>query len=160
REPSLEMKERLAYELSVIKTMGFSDYFLIIADIVAYAKSKGIAVGPGRGSSAGSLVAYVLGITDVDPLEFDLLFERFLNTERHTMPDIDIDFTDERSNEVIEYVREKYGKAHVAQIITFGTFAARSLIRELIKTLHVDPEDARYILREFPTQSSKPLAET
>lgn len=160
REPSLEMKERLAYELSVIKTMGFSDYFLIIADIVAYAKSKGIAVGPGRGSSAGSLVAYVLGITDVDPLEFDLLFERFLNPERQTMPDIDIDFSDERRDEVIEYVREKYGKEHVAQIITFGTFAARSLIRELIKTLNVDPEDARYILREFPTQSSKPLAET
>lgn len=154
-----EIRERLEYELSVIQRMDFSDYFLITADIIAYAKQQGIAVGPGRGSSAGSLVAYVLGITDVDPIHYNLLFERFLNPERQTMPDIDIDFSDERRDEVIDYVREKYGHEHVAQIITFGTFAARSLIRELIKTLAVDGQDAQFILREIPTQSSKSIVE-
>lgn len=154
-----EIRKRLTYELSVIQTMDFSDYFLITADIIAFAKNNKIAVGPGRGSSAGSLVAYILGITDVDPIKYELLFERFLNPERHTMPDIDIDFSDERRDEVIHYVRKKYGKAHVAQIITFGTYAARSLIRELIKTLAVNPQDARFILREIPTQVSKPIVE-
>src|SRR5699024_1897843 len=111
--------------------------------------------GPGRGSSAGSLVAYTLGITDVDPIKYDLLFERFLNPERLTMPDIDVDFSDIRRDEVIEYVRKKYGEAHVAQIITFGTFAARSIIRELIKTLAIDKEDANFILKQaasFPNR--------
>lgn len=158
-ELNTEIKDRLDYELEVIENMDFSDYFLIIADIIAFAKAEGIAVGPGRGSSAGSLVAYVLGITDVDPIQYNLLFERFLNPERTTMPDIDIDFSDERRDEVIHYVREKYGESHVAQIITFGTFAARSLIRELIKTLDVNPQDARFILRELPKQSSEPIAE-
>ncbi|MCG5105292.1 DNA polymerase III subunit alpha [Oceanobacillus alkalisoli] len=158
-EPTKEIKERLAYELSVIKTMDFSDYFLITADIIAYAKQKGIVVGPGRGSSAGSLVAYTLGITDVDPIKYDLLFERFLNPERQTMPDIDIDFSDERRDEVIAYVRGKYGTGHVAQIITFGTFAARSLIRELIKTLDVEQQDARFILKEIGSQPSNSIVE-
>ncbi|MEI3596971.1 MULTISPECIES: DNA polymerase III subunit alpha [unclassified Oceanobacillus] len=154
-----EIKERLNYELAIIKAMDFSDYFLITADIIAYAKEKGIVVGPGRGSSAGSLVAYTLGITAVDPIKYDLLFERFLNPERQTMPDIDIDFSDERRDEVIAYVREKYGKEHVAQIITFGTFAARSLIRELIKTLDVEQQDARFILKEIATQPSNSIVE-
>src|SRR5690625_4966835 len=128
-----KMTERLTYELSVIDRMNFSHYFLIIWDFVIYAKEAGISVGPGRGSAAGSFVAYLLGITDVDPLEYDLLFERFLNPERESMPDIDIDFADHRRDEVIDYVREKYGKEHVAQIITFGTFGARSVLRELFK---------------------------
>ncbi|MHA6251445.1 DNA polymerase III subunit alpha [Oceanobacillus sp. CAU 1775] len=154
-----EVKNRVAYELSTIETMEFSDYFLIIADIIAFAKKEGIMVGPGRGSSAGSIVAYLLGITDVDPIAYNLLFERFLNPERQTMPDIDIDFSDERRDEVIAYVKEKYGSEHVAQIVTFGTFAARSLVRELIKTLEVAPEDARFILKELPTQSSGALVD-
>lgn len=154
-----EIKARVAYELSTIETMEFSDYFLIIADIIAFAKKEGIIVGPGRGSSAGSIVAYLLGITDVDPIAYNLLFERFLNPERQTMPDIDIDFSDERRDEVIAYVREKYGREHVAQIITFGTFAARSLVRELIKTLEVSAEDARFILKEMPSQVNQPLVE-
>ncbi len=153
------MKERLQYELKTIQTMKFSDYFLIIADIIAFAKKSGIIVGPGRGSSAGSLVAYVLGITAVDPIKYNLLFERFLNPERQTMPDIDIDFSDERRDEVIEYVRGKYGAEHVAQIITFGTFATRSLIRELIKTFAIDRQDAQFILKEIPLQSGQTIVE-
>ncbi|SET44786.1 DNA polymerase-3 subunit alpha [Oceanobacillus limi] len=150
---------RLNYELEVIQSMDFSDYFLIVWDFIKYAKENNIVVGPGRGSSAGSIVAFVLGITDVDPMKHDLLFERFLNPERVTMPDIDIDFSDQRRDEVIEYVRRKYGQAHVAQIITFGTYAARSLVRELIKSLDVDQQDAYFILKEIPTQSSKTLVE-
>lgn len=159
KEITPTIKKRLQYELQTIQTMEFSDYFLIIADIISFAKEQGIMVGPGRGSSAGSIVAYVLGITAVDPIEYNLLFERFLNPERQTMPDIDIDFSDERRDEVIVYVREKYGAEHVAQIITFGTFAARSLIRELIKTLAVDQQDAQFILKEMPLQSNKNIVE-
>ncbi|RKQ29900.1 DNA polymerase III subunit alpha [Oceanobacillus halophilus] len=153
------ISQRLEYELQVIQSMGFSDYFLIVADFIHYAKDNHILVGPGRGSSAGSLVAYVLGITEIDPIKYNLLFERFLNPERMTMPDIDVDFSDERRDEVIEYVRNKYGKEHVAQIITFGTFAARSLLRELMKTLDVDQQDAYFILKQIPHQSSKKLHE-
>ncbi|MCH5182977.1 MAG: DNA polymerase III subunit alpha [Oscillospiraceae bacterium] len=118
-------EERMAYELSVIRDMGFSDYYLIVWDFVRFAKQAGIPVGPGRGSGVGSLVAYCIGITDVDPLSYGLLFERFLNPERKNMPDFDIDFSDERRGEVIEYVTEKYGKHRVAQIVTFGTMACR-----------------------------------
>lgn len=150
-------KERLAYELQVIESLGFSDYFLIVADFVQFAKDNGIVVGPGRGSAAGSLVAYVLGITNVDPLRYGLLFERFLNPERVTMPDIDIDFSDVRRDEVIAYVRKKYGADHVAQIITFGTFAARSLIRELMKTMEIDYRDQAYILKHIPLSAGKSL---
>ncbi|RYG74897.1 DNA polymerase III subunit alpha [Lentibacillus lipolyticus] len=151
--------QRLTYELDIIQSMQFSNYFLIVWDFIAYAKKEGILVGPGRGSAAGSLVAYVLGITEIDPLQYDLLFERFLNPERTSMPDIDIDFSDHRRDEVIDYVRTKYGDDHVAQIITFGTFSARSLVRELIKTMDVEQQDARFILRAIPAQAKHTIAE-
>ncbi|WP_077327455.1 DNA polymerase III subunit alpha [Virgibacillus siamensis] len=154
-----EIENRLTYELKIIKSMGFSDYFLIVWDFIAYAKEQHIMVGPGRGSAAGSLVAYVLGITEVDPIQYELLFERFLNPERITMPDIDVDFSDHRRDEVIAYVREKYGDANVAQIITFGTFAARSLIRELIKTMGIEQQEAHYLLKDIPSQSRKSIVE-
>ena len=133
--PSKEIKERLNYELSVIEKTGFASYFLIVQDFVNWAKSQRIVVGPGRGSAAGSIVAYLLNITDVDPLKNDLLFERFLNPERISMPDIDLDFTDRRRDEVIEYVAQKYGRDKVAQIITFGTMAARAAIRDVGRAL-------------------------
>jgi len=153
-----EINERLTYELDVIRSMNFSDYFLIVSDFIAYAKQHNILVGPGRGSSAGSIVAYLLGITNVDPIRYHLLFERFLNPERQTMPDIDVDFSDVRRDEVIAYVSEKYGANHVAQIITFGTFAQRSLIRELIKVMDVSQDDAYFLLREIPLNSNQSLS--
>ncbi len=125
-----EVKQRIRYESSVIKKMGFIDYFLIVADFISYAKSQDIAVGVGRGSGAGSVCAYCLGITDIDPIKYNLLFERFLNPERVSMPDFDIDFCYQRRQEVIDYVIRKYGKDHVAQIITFGTMAARGAVRD------------------------------
>ncbi len=127
---SEEIKTRLEYELGVIEKTGFADYFLIVQDFINWAKERGIVVGPGRGSAAGSLISYILGITDIDPLQYNLLFERFLNPERISMPDIDMDFTDTRRNEVFGYLQEKYGKDHVAQIITFGTMAARAAVRD------------------------------
>ena len=130
-----EIKERMDYELSVIKKMGWPSYFLIVADFVNWAKEQKIVVGPGRGSAAGSLVCYLTGITNLDPLEYDLLFERFLNPDRISMPDIDMDFADIRRDEVIRYVENKYGKDHVAQIITFGTMAARAAIRDVGRVL-------------------------
>lgn len=130
-----EIKERLDYELGVIKKTGFEDYFLIVQDFITWAKAHGIVVGPGRGSAAGSLASYVLGITNINPLKYDLLFERFLNPDRIQVPDIDIDFTDTRRDEVLAYVREKYGNDHVAQIITFGTMAARAAIRDTGRAL-------------------------
>lgn len=134
----LEHSQRLKYELSVIHEMGFSDYFLIVWDFVKYAKVHDIYVGPGRGSAAGSIVAYVLGITNVDPIKYDLLFERFLNPERITMPDIDIDFQDNRRDEVIQYVQTKYGVNSVVQIATFGTFQSRSAWRDLARVHDVE----------------------
>ncbi|MBO9597172.1 MAG: DNA polymerase III subunit alpha [Cohnella sp.] len=128
---------RLEYELKVIGEMGFDDYFLIVWDFIRFAHGNGIATGPGRGSSAGSLVAYTLRITDVDPLAHKLLFERFLNPERITMPDIDVDFSDERRDEVIQYVVDKYGSEHVAQIITFGTLAARAAVRDVGRVMNL-----------------------
>ncbi len=130
-----EYWERLEREIEIIKTMGFPGYFLVVWDFIKYAKDNGIPVGPGRGSAAGSLVAYSLGITDVDPLEYDLLFERFLNPERISMPDIDVDFCMNNRGRVIEYVRQKYGKENVAQIITFGTMAAKSVVRDVGRVL-------------------------
>ncbi|MFH0852019.1 MAG: DNA polymerase III subunit alpha [bacterium] len=130
KQTSKEILDRLEYELGVIKQTGFASYFLIVQDFVNWAKENGIVVGPGRGSAAGSLVAYLLNVTDIDPLKYDLLFERFLNPERISMPDIDMDFSDIRRGEVIDYVRKKYGDDHVAQIITFGTMAARAAIRD------------------------------
>jgi len=130
-----QIEERLNYELSVIEKTGFASYFLIVQDVVSWAKEKGIVVGPGRGSVGGSLVAYLLGITNIDPLKYNLLFERFLNPERISLPDIDLDFTDRRRDEVIEYVSQKYGQNHVAQIITFGTMAARAVVRDVGRVL-------------------------
>ncbi len=129
------IRERMDYELSVIKKMGWPSYFLIVADFVSWARKQGIVVGPGRGSAAGSLVCYLTGITNIDPLEYGLLFERFLNPDRISMPDIDLDFADVRRAEVIDYVERKYGKDHVAQIITFGTMAARAAIRDVGRVL-------------------------
>lgn len=129
--PSRELKERLRYELDTIRNMGYVDYFLIVWDFIKYAKDHGIAVGPGRGSAAGSIVSYCLEITNIDPIRYQLLFERFLNPERVTMPDIDVDFCFERRQEVIDYVVRKYGKDRVVQIVTFGTLAARGVIRDV-----------------------------
>jgi len=132
---SKEILERLNYELDIISSMGYAGYFLIVWDFIRYAREKGILVGPGRGSVTGSLVAYLLGITEIDPLKYGLIFERFLNPERKTLPDIDIDIQDERRGEIIEYVKEKYGEENVAQIITFGTMAARAAIRDVGRVL-------------------------
>ncbi len=135
REQDPEVLDRLEYELGVIKKTGFASYFLIVQDFVNWAKQNGIVVGPGRGSAAGSIVAYLTNITNIDPLKYDLLFERFLNPERISMPDIDLDFADARRDEVIRYVEHKYGKDHVAQIITFGTMAARAAVRDAGRVL-------------------------
>ena len=137
KEKYQEYRERLEYELSIIERMHYEDYFLIVWDFVLYAKKTGILVGPGRGSAAGSLVAYVLGIVDVDPLEFDLYFERFLNPERITMPDIDMDFPDDRRDEIIKYVVDKYGLEKVVSIITFGTFQGKSAVRDVARVLGI-----------------------
>ena len=134
-EPAPATIQRLDYELVVIKKTGFASYFLIVQDFVNWAKKQGIIVGPGRGSAAGSIVSYLLNITNIDPLKYDLLFERFLNPERISMPDIDLDFDDARRNEVFDYVREKYGNDHFAQVITFGTMAARGGIRDAGRAL-------------------------
>ena len=144
-------KERLEYELSVIIKAGYSGYFLIVQDFIAAARQRGIPVGPGRGSAAGSLVAYALMITDVDPLKFDLLFERFLNPERVSMPDIDVDFCFERRGEVIEYVRERYGRDSVGQIVTFGTMKARAAIKDVARVLKIPPGDADKITKLIPS---------
>ncbi|PKK97453.1 MAG: DNA polymerase III subunit alpha, partial [Tenericutes bacterium HGW-Tenericutes-3] len=140
-------QERLIYELSVINKMGFNHYFLIVYDFVKYAKTHDILVGPGRGSSAGSLVAYCLGITDVDPITYDLLFERFLNPERISMPDIDMDFPDNKRDEVLQYVKDKYGEHHVVSIVTFGTFALRSSIRDIARVMKIDPSRVKGIIQ-------------
>jgi DNA polymerase III subunit alpha len=131
-------QDRLLYELKIINQMGFDNYFLIVYDFVKYAKTHDILVGPGRGSSAGSLVAFCLGITDVDPIYYDLLFERFLNPERITMPDIDMDFPDNKRDEVLQYVKNKYGDEHVVSIVTFGTFALKSSIRDIARVMKID----------------------
>ncbi len=144
--------ERLDDEIRMIQTMKFSGYFLIVWDFIRYAKSIGIPVGPGRGSAAGSLVGYAMGITDVDPLQYDLLFERFLNPERVSMPDIDIDFCTNRRGEVIQYVTEKYGRDYVAQIITFGTLAARAAIKDVGRALDMTFGDVERITKLIPTQ--------
>ncbi len=149
---SEEIKRRLEYELSVISTMGYVDYFLIVWDFIRYARENDIMVGPGRGSAAGSLVSYCLGITNVDPLKYNLLFERFLNPERISMPDIDIDFCYERRQEVIDYVISKYGKDKVSQIITFGTMAARAAIRDVGRALDIPYGDVDLVAKMIPFQ--------
>ena len=143
-------KERLDYELSVIEKTGFASYFLIVSDFVNEAKNRGILVGPGRGSAAGSLVAYLTNITNIDPLRYNLLFERFLNPERISMPDIDLDFADDRRGEVIDYVRDKYGHDHVAQIITFGTMAARAAVRDAGRALGLPYSFCDQIAKAIP----------
>jgi DNA polymerase III subunit alpha len=145
-----EVQTRLDYELQVISHTGYAGYFLIVYDIVKAAKDRGIPVGPGRGSAAGSLVAYALGITDIDPLAFDLLFERFLNPERISMPDIDLDFCFERRGEVIQYIRERYGRDSVGQIITFGTLKARAAFRDVARTLRVEPGEVDRFTKMIP----------
>ena len=147
-----ELEERLEYEMNVIHDMGFVDYFLIVWDFIRYAKENGIAVGPGRGSGAGSIVAYCLGITNIDPIKYNLLFERFLNPERLTMPDIDIDFCYERRQEVIDYVVEKYGKDRVVQIVTFGTMAARGVLRDVGRALDMPYAQCDAIAKMVPNE--------
>ncbi|MBE6596818.1 MAG: DNA polymerase III subunit alpha [Ruminococcaceae bacterium] len=154
-----EYTERLEYELSVIENMGFSDYFLIVQDYVNFARSKNIPVGPGRGSGAGSLVAYLIGITDVDSVAFDLLFERFLNPERVSMPDIDVDFCYNRREEVIEYMYRKYGDDHVSQIVAFGTLAAKAAVRDVGRALGMSYSDVDVVARAIPKELGVTLAD-
>lgn len=155
--PSESLKERLTYEISVIKKMGYIDYFLIVMDFVQYAKSQSIPVGPGRGSGAGSLVAYCLEITEIDPIEYNLIFERFLNPERISMPDFDIDFCYERRQEVIDYVVAKYGADHVAQIATFGTMAAKMAIRDVARVMEYSYSLADTLARLIPNELNQPI---
>ena len=150
--PDESLVERLEYELNTIRNMGFVDYFLIVWDFIHYAKSNGIAVGPGRGSAAGSLVSYCLGITDLDPIKYSLLFERFLNPNRVTMPDIDVDFCYERRQEVIDYVVGKYGKERVVQIVTFGTMAARGVIRDVGRVLDLPYAQVDAVAKMIPQE--------
>ena len=145
-----DARRQLAYELDMIGKMGFVDYFLIVSDFIGYAKGQGIPVGPGRGSAAGSVVSYCLGITDIDPIKYSLYFERFLNPERVSMPDIDIDFCVRRRGEVIDYVNRKYGADHVAQIVTFGTMAARAAIRDTGRALNISYADCDAVAKQVP----------
>ncbi len=154
-----EMEKQLLYELEMIHSMGFVDYFLIVWDFVRFAKSHGIPVGPGRGSAAGSMVSYTLGITDVDPIRYSLFFERFLNPARVTMPDIDMDFCVRRRGEVIDYVNRKYGSDHVAQIVTFGTMAARMAVRDVGRALNVSYADADAVAKAVPMALNMTLNE-
>lgn len=147
-----EIQQRLAYEIDVIKRMGFTNYYLIVFDFIHYAKSQGIPVGPGRGSGAGSIAAYCVGITDIDPIRYNLLFERFLNPERVSMPDFDIDFCYERRQEVIDYVNRKYGADHVAQIITFGTMAARAAIRDVGRVMDIPYAQVDAVAKMVPME--------
>lgn len=155
-----EVRKRLDYELSVIDTMGFSDYFLIVMDFIHYAKSHGIPIGPGRGSAAGSIVSYLLHITELDPLRFDLLFERFLNPERVSMPDIDTDLCYRGRGEVISYLAKKYGEDHVAQIITFGTLAARAVIRDVGRVMGMPIREVDAIAKVVPQGPGVTLTKT
>ena len=146
-----EYRKQLEYELAMIEKMGFTDYFLIVSDFVNYARKAGIPVGPGRGSAAGSMVAYCLHITDIDPMQYQLYFERFLNPERVSMPDIDMDFGDTRRGEVVDYVRRKYGDDHVAQIVTFGTMAARGAIRDVGRALNMTYAEVDVVAKLVPS---------
>ncbi|TPW17477.1 MAG: DNA polymerase III subunit alpha, partial [bacterium] len=150
--PGDAIRERLDYELGVIARMGYAGYFLVVQDFIDYARRQEIPVGPGRGSAAGSLVAYCLGITDIDPIRFNLLFERFLNPDRISMPDIDVDFEDDRRDEIIQYVRRKYGEENVCQIITFGTMAARGAIRDVGRALGMPYGDVDRIAKLVPEE--------
>jgi DNA polymerase-3 subunit alpha len=153
-----EYRARLAYEIGVIRRMDYAGYFLVVWDFIRYAREQGIPVGPGRGSAAGSLVAYCLNITDVDPLSFDLLFERFLNPERISLPDIDIDFCERRRSQVIDYVTRKYGRENVAQIITFGTMKARAAVRDVGRALDISFADVDRVAKQIPPTLDMTLA--
>ncbi len=159
RHSEQDYRDRLTYELSVIRQMGYDDYFLIVQDYVNFAKSKDIPVGPGRGSGAGSLVAYCIAITEVDPLAYDLLFERFLNPERVSMPDFDVDFCYNRRDEVIAYVTEKYGADRVSQIITFGTLAARAAVRDVGRAMGMSYHDVDVVARAIPQELGITIAD-
>ena len=152
KEYSDEIKNRAEYEMSVISKMGYVDYYLIVWDFIHYAKTHDIPVGPGRGSGAGSIIAYAIGITDIDPIKYGLLFERFLNPERISMPDFDVDFSDEKREQVINYVTEKYGADHVSQIITFGTLAAKNVIRSVGRVLNIPFPDVDKIAKLIPRE--------
>lgn len=149
---SEEIQKRAEYELNIIKKMGYVDYYLIVWDFIHYAKTNGIPVGPGRGSGAGSILAYAIEITDIDPIKYGLLFERFLNPERISMPDFDVDFSDERRQEVIDYVARKYGHDHVSQIITFGTMAAKMVIRDVARVLDYPYAEADALAKMIPNE--------
>ena len=153
-----EYERRLSYEIDVIKTMKYPGYFMIVWDFIRYAREQGIPVGPGRGSAAGSLIAYCLRITDVDPIEYDLIFERFLNPERVSLPDIDIDFCERRRGEVIKYVTQKYGSENVAQIITFGTMKARAVVRDVARVMDIPYADADRVAKAIPPALDMTLA--
>ena len=146
------LRERLSHEINVVKTMGYTNYYLIVYDFINYAKSRDIPVGPGRGSGAGSLAAYCVGITDIDPIRYNLIFERFLNPERVSMPDFDVDFCYERRQEVIDYVNEKYGRDHVAQIVTFGTMAARAAVRDVGRVMGMPYQDVDKVAKLIPME--------
>ena len=146
------LRERLSYEINVVKKMGYTNYYLIVYDFINYAKSRDIPVGPGRGSGAGSLAAYCVGITDIDPIRYSLIFERFLNPERVSMPDFDVDFCYERRQEVIDYVNEKYGRDHVAQIVTFGTMAARAAVRDVGRVMGMAYQDVDKVAKLIPME--------
>ena len=151
-----EYRDRLAFELDIIVKMKFPGYFLIVADFIKWAKEQCIPVGPGRGSGAGSVVAWALTITDLDPLEFGLIFERFLNPERISMPDFDIDFCQDRRDEVIRYVQEKYGRDYVGQIITFGKLQARAVLRDVGRVLHMPYGQVDGLCKMVPNNPRQP----
>ena len=158
RHQDREYLERLDYELEVICKMGFAGYFLIVAEFIGWAKERGIPVGPGRGSGAGSVAAWALGITDLDPLRFGLLFERFLNPERVSMPDFDIDFCQDRRDEVIRHVQQKYGHDRVAQIITFGKLQARAVLRDVGRVMGLPYGQVDKICKLVPNNPANPVS--
>ena len=153
-----EYEKRLAFELKIIEQMGFPGYFLIVADFIKWAKENDIPVGPGRGSGAGSLVAYALTITDLDPLRYNLLFERFLNPDRVSMPDFDIDFCMDRREEVIHYVQQRYGHDKVGQIITFGALLSKAAIRDIGRVLQMPYGQVDRLAKLIPLEGVKPLS--
>ncbi len=152
-----EIEERINFELFTIKTMGFAGYFLIVSDFIVAGKDLGVFVGPGRGSAAGSVVAYCIGITNIDPIKYNLLFERFLNPDRKSMPDIDTDFDDEGRQKVMDYVVEKYGKNQVAQIITYGTMAAKMSIKDVARVMDLPLSESNALAKLVPDRPGTSL---
>ena len=150
-----EIEDRFNFEIKTINEMGFPGYFLVVADFINAAKDRNIPVGPGRGSAAGSIVAYALGITNVDPLKYDLLFERFLNPARKSMPDIDVDFADDQRSDVIDYVREKYGAECVSQIITFNRLSSKAVLRDVARVLKIPIPTVNKITKFIPSKFGK-----